>query len=75
MNKQTLDFAAYSVGLVCASICTSLPISEATQRLNLAHPTGVGPWTKADEPFRTGQSNPCPCNENPYTHKHYLFTC
>ena len=75
MNKQTLDFEAYSMGLVYASICTSLPLDEATQRLNLEYPTGVGPWEKAGKPFKTGEPNPCSCNKNPQTHKHYLFEC
>lgn len=74
-KQATLDFKAYSVGLCFASVCTSLSLSESTQRLNLEYSTGVGPWEKSDEKFRTGDSNPCPCNENPQTHKHYLFVC
>ncbi|KKK94562.1 hypothetical protein LCGC14_2681600 [marine sediment metagenome] len=74
-TKQVLNFVAYSVGLCCASICTSLPLDETTKRLNSECPTGVGPWEKANEGFRTGETNPCPCNENPETHKHYLFIC
>ena len=69
------SFRAYSVGLCYASVCTSLSLPETTKRLNLEHPTGISPWEKADEKFRTGESNPCQCNENPQTHKHYLFVC
>ena len=75
MEKATLDYEAYSVGLCCASVCTSLSLAETTRRLNLEHPTGIAPWKKVDEPFRTGEPNPCQCNENPKTHKHYLFVC
>ncbi|KKL64602.1 hypothetical protein LCGC14_2163320 [marine sediment metagenome] len=75
MEKVTLDYEAYSVGLCYASVCTSLPLEEATRLLNVEHPTGISPWSKADEQFGTGDSNPCPCNENPQTHKHYLFVC
>lgn len=71
------DFIAYAVGLCCASVCTSLPIEEATKRLNTEHPTGVTSlWEPSKDPtFSGGQSNPCPCDQHPDTHKHYLFNC
>lgn len=69
-------FAAYSVGLVYASICTSLTDEQATARLNEQHPTGItSRWTVADEPFANGDPNPRPCNSHPDTHRHLLFTC
>lgn len=73
---ETPDFTAYAVGLCCASVCTSLDVEAATVRLNAAHPTGLDHgWTHAEEPFRTGESNPCPCHDHPATHRHFLFIC
>lgn len=72
---MALDFFCYSWGLVYASVCTSLSDEEATHQLNLTHPTGVSPWKIADEPFRSGQPNPLPCERNPQTHRHILFNC
>jgi hypothetical protein len=69
------EFDAYSVGLVFASVCTSLSIEDATRRLNAESPTGVGDWMLHDGDFRTGESNPCPCDKAPETHKHMLFSC
>lgn len=70
------EFVAYAVGLLCMSVCTSLTPEEATQRLNMEHPTGItSRWAVADEEFAGGESNPCPCPDHPETHKHYLFNC
>ena len=75
-NRATLDFEAYSIGLGYASVCSSLSLAETTERLNLQHPTLISsPWTKADEKFKSGELNPCLCERNPSTHKHYLFVC
>jgi hypothetical protein len=71
------DFAAYSMGLIYASVCTSLSDDDATDRLNAEHPAGtVGGWTIASDPtFAAGEPNPCPCNRRPETHRHILFSC
>ena len=75
--SEPKDFEAYAVGFVCASACTTLPIEEATARLNAAHPTGLthGWEPSKDETFKSGDPNPCPCNDHPETHQHYLFVC
>lgn len=72
-----MEFTVYSVGLCFASVCTSLPLKEATRRLNVEHPTGTrNEWKPSeDATFHSGEPNPCPCNTNPGTHKHYLFVC
>jgi hypothetical protein len=71
------DFEAYSIGFVCASICTSLPIEEAVKRMNDEHPAGTmnGWMLSKDTNFRQGKPNPCPCEDHPETHKHYLLNC
>ena len=75
--RPAYDFHAYSVGICYASACTSLPIEEATARLNDEHPTGISSqWAPSTAPtFRQGSPNPCPCPDHPETHKHYLFNC
>lgn len=71
------DFEAYAVGVVCASVCSSLSLEETTGRLNEEHPTGIhSGWALSKDPaFKTGESNPKPCERSPTTHKHYLFNC
>jgi hypothetical protein len=70
------DFDIYSWGLCYASVCSSLPIEEITERVNRELPTGIkNKWKLHDEPFKTGEANPHPCEANPETHKHYLFSC
>jgi hypothetical protein len=71
------DFEAYKVGLCTASVCTSLPLEEALEQMNVLHPTGISSkWELSqDKTFKGGQSNPCPCEDKPKTHKHYLLSC
>lgn len=70
-------FQAYAVGLVHASVCTNLPVTDATHRLNQEHPTGVGPWQfSAETHFRTGQPHPTPCEKYLESgRRHLLFEC
>ena len=73
------EITVYAIGLCSASICASnnATIEEITEKINQDHPTGLDHgWEFAKgESFRQGNSNPCPCNINPDTHKHYLFHC
>ena len=72
---ETEVFEVYSVGFVCASVCTTLSIEEATRRLNIEHSTGVGPWhLSADPTFASGSPNPSPCDRGGES-KHFLFNC
>jgi hypothetical protein len=70
------EFEAYSVGICCASVCSSLSADETEQRLNDEYPTGLnhGWHLSEDKMFKTGQPMPCPCENNP-ANKHYLFNC
>lgn len=76
-DTYLVDFQVISFGLIYASVCTSLAEQETTERLNVAHPTGLSwGWQPAtDERFATGQSNPCECELSPKTHHHVLYTC
>ncbi len=70
------EFTAYGVGMVCASVCSTLPINEITRRLNVKHPTGIDSDCElSGELFSDGSPNPHPCDREPDTHKHYLFHC
>ena len=68
-------FEVYGVGAIYASVCTNLPIGEASIRLNNEHPTGISSrWGLSGDDFADGTPNPCPCERNPES-KHYLFNC
>lgn len=74
--SESQEFTAYAVGVVHASVCTSLSVTEATERLNTEYPTGISSdWKLSDEAFASGETNPCACHDFPQTHKHYLFVC
>lgn len=69
---------AYSIGLVFMSVCALASVTEAevVSIANSKHPTGLDhPWTKSEESFAAGQSNPCPCDTEPETRQHYLLVC
>ena len=73
--KVAEQFEVYAEGVFCASVCSSLGLRETeirmAQRASGTEPRG---WRLSeDKEFRTGQKNPCPCNEKPETHMHYLF--
>lgn len=70
----------YSVGACSASACVdnSCSIEEVAAELNRQYPTGIlNDWAPSmDEYFADGvNTNPCPCQTNPETRKHYLFNC
>ena len=77
LKKAVPEFDAYRVGVMMASVCSSLPLDATGRRLNAERPTGIpSPWQPSgDAAFRSGEPNPCPCERNPETHKHYLFEC
>lgn len=67
----------YAVGLVCTSACAPKDCTPGDVEFaaNYHHPTGISSqWTVADEPFATGQPNPCVCNDDP-GRLHWLLTC
>lgn len=76
MNEHE-DFTTYAVSICNASVCTSMSLKDATKMLNIEHPTGISSrWEKSNnKTFASGETNPCPCEDNPETHQHYLFVC
>ena len=75
-DAQGPDFQVYSEGLFVTSVCSSLD-QEATVARMATIPSGIrAGWVLSeDETFRTGEPNPCPCEDKPETHMHYLFNC
>ena len=75
--SDIMEFEIYSVGVVNASVCSSLSPKETEERLNRESPSGLSNgWTLSDnKTFAGGEPHPCPCNTHPETHKHYLFHC
>ncbi len=73
----TPDFEIYSEGTIHISVCSSLSPEEIVDRANRDYPSGVtSNWQLSeDKLFASGQPNPCPCEQHPETHKHYLLNC
>jgi len=69
----------YSNGIVSCSACAdnSLSIREITKEVNRINPSEISSKWKLskDKNFKSGETNPCPCENFPYTRKHYLFVC
>lgn len=75
---MTEELIVYKNGLCYCSVCTNIQSRERIESLtNLKNPTGISSrWViSKDETFRSGEPNPCPCETNPETHKHYLMEC
>jgi len=71
-------FEVYSLGLCYMSVCSSLQPNEIVRRANQEHPTGISSdWEISEnKTFADGTTPmPCPCENNPETHKHYLLEC
>lgn len=65
-----IDFEILHVDLIYAVICTRLPIDEATERLNIASPTGIHSQWKFDG--KKSNKSPCPDGQNK---THYRLFC
>lgn len=74
-----MSVAVYSLGLVSCSVCAPREMTrdEVEAAVNVAEPTGISSeWRVSDEPtFSGGQPNPCPCEQQPESHVHYLMHC
>jgi len=67
----------YAEGPCMASICAPmfLTAQEIVAQANYYHPTGISSaWKVAEEPFRSGDPNPCPCDRDAQR-VHYLLSC
>jgi hypothetical protein len=71
------DLEVYSNGIVHCSVCTTIKgRRELVRRVNAVNPTGTRhKWAiSKDKTFRTGQPNPCQCDNDP-ARQHYLMEC
>lgn len=73
------DVIIYSTGIVACSVCASNDLSpeQVEEEVNRISPTGISSnWRiSEEETFKDGIPNPCPCEQNPETRKHYLLHC
>jgi len=66
----------YSTGIFYCSVCTDEEPGAMLEQVNMLSPAGTAHgWKIAEEPFKSGEPNPSPCNDKPETHKHYLLDC
>ena len=70
---ESEDFVVYNEGLCYASVCSSLPVEEVQARMQRRPSGTTRGWRLSEEAFAGGQPNPCPCDQRPDTHKHYVF--
>lgn len=68
----------YSTGLICCSVCApgDMDSEAVAAAVNREHPAGTeGGWSVSeDQTFRTGQPNPCTCEDEP-SRRHWLMEC
>jgi hypothetical protein len=77
-SKIANELQIYNNGFVHCSVCTNVSTLKEIERLvNMKNPTGIdSKWSiSKDKNFLNGPSNPCPCEDKPKTHKHYLMEC
>lgn len=70
-------FEVYSLGIVCASVCTTLKDPKAVSNtMNERHQTGIDSvWEVSEDPtFQGGEPNPCQCKDDP-DRMHWLLNC
>jgi hypothetical protein len=72
------EFYVYNSGLCYMSVCViaTMETYQIEAMANRANPTVEDrEWTITDEPFKTGEPNPCKCDNDPANRKHYLLSC
>lgn len=72
---EPTEFVIYSEGLFFASVCSSLSKEEVESRMRVTLCGTRNGWNLSLQSFKSGESNPCPCDKQPDTHQHYLFEC
>lgn len=65
-------------GICAVSVCApkDTPRDEIEAWVNQESPTGISsPWAISEDDFASGESNPCPCDQQPEERLHYLLNC
>lgn len=72
------NVTVYSNGVCHASVCApaGMAVDDVLDEVNRVNPTGLdhGWMISAKETFRTGEANPCPCEQDP-SRVHRLLDC
>lgn len=74
-RDESDDFVVYGEGLLYASVCSSFSQEIVIERMSRRICGTTNGWQFSEETFKGGESNPCPCSDNPETHQHFLFIC
>jgi Zn-finger protein len=77
-KEVTEELIVYTNGVCHCSVCTNIKSLKRIEELvNQKNFTGIENKWKFDRTpyFAQGQPNPCPCEQKPLTHKHYLMVC
>lgn len=68
-----------AIGLVVASACApnTMSAEDVERAANRLRPTGIeAGWSVSNvKAFKTGEPNPCPCNDHPNERRHWLLEC
>lgn len=67
------QFKVYNEQEHYASVCSSLPKIQVEQIMAQKDMSSHIGWKLSLNNFSSDKPNPCPCDEKPETHKHYLF--
>jgi hypothetical protein len=74
--KKESVFEVYREGFLFMSVCTDMTPEEAERYAQVVKPSGtMQGWRISKDKFRTGETNPCPCDQHPLTRIHILFDC
>ena len=75
IKEEPVD--CYSIGLCHISCCAlkTMTKDDIEHEVNRMHPTGIpSKWEITEKKFNSGESNPCPCNEDEDC-QHWVLTC
>ena len=74
-QEKSAEFMGYREGFLYTSVCSSFSQQEVETRMAARICGTKHGWMFSDQPFSGDKSNPCPCNDHPKTHQHFLFVC
>lgn len=79
LSFRTEEIEVYAIGMCYMSVCAPVEftVDDIELIVNMRHPTSMDrKWMlSADAVYVYDRPNPCPCDANPLTKKHYLLDC